>query len=194
MTLAELDEAWASVALPSTGDGISGRRAVGLPRDKPIYLAVDGRGHRHLLVQVPDNISPLHQRETRSLEVLTAKFAVGNNPEYTYVDLVCTDASQHPTFSAVAQDMIRAIKSSVGPLRDSIVNALSRWRTFWTNKSIGLSREEALGLFGELWFLRRWLGQDVVRAVARWQVTEQSRHDFQWTAVSVEVKTAAGRS
>lgn len=194
MTLDELESSWASVQSPASPDGISGRRATGLPSDRPVYLAVDNRGRRHLLVQVPDTTAPVSQRETRSLEVTTARFQVGSNPEAVYVDLACTDSAQFATFSAVAQDLIRSLRHSLGPRRDSIINALARWRAFWSAKATGMSREDALGLFGELWFLRRWLGAVNVEAINCWQATDAARHDFQWQSASVEVKTAATQS
>lgn len=194
MTLIELESSWASVQPPASPDGISGRRAAGLPPDRPVYLAVDHRGRRHLLVQVPDMTASVSQRETRSLEVTTARFQVGSNPEAVYVDLACADSTQFSTFSAIAQDLIQVLRHSRGPARDSIINALARWRAFWSAKVTGMSREDALGLFGELWFLRRWLGAANAEVISRWQVTDAARHDFQWHSVSVEVKTAATQS
>lgn len=194
MTLEELEATWAAVQPPRAPDAISGRRAVGLPADHPVYLAVDSRARRHLLVQMPDGTPPVTQRETRSLEVTTARFQVGTNPEALYVDLVCTDSAQHHTFSAIAQDLIRSVLQTPGPLRDSMLSALARWRAFWAVKAGGMSREDALGLFGELWFLRRWLGTVNAAAVHRWQATDAARHDFQWASASVEVKTASTQS
>lgn len=191
MTLDDLESLWAALESPGTPDAISGRRAVGLPADRPVYLAMDSRRRRHLLVQVPDDTAPFSQQETRSLEVTIARFQVGSNPESHYVDLICTDSAQHPTFSAIAQDLIRSLRKSPGPLRDSVVSALARWRAFWTVKADGMNREDALGLFGELWFLRRWLGAVNASTVKRWQATDFARHDFQWPLASVEVKTAA---
>lgn len=191
MTLDELESSWATLVPPTAPGGISGRRAIGLPVDRPIYLAVDSQRRRHLLVQMPDATTPVQQRETRSLEVSTARFQVASNPEALYVDLICTDPGQNPTFSAIAQDLIRSVRQSTGPLRDSILSALGRWRAFWSVKTAGMTREDALGLFGELWFLRRWLGPVTATIMKRWQVTDAARHDFQWRGASVEVKTAA---
>jgi putative PD-(D/E)XK family protein DUF4420 len=193
MTLDELESSWSSVHPPNSADGISGRRAVGLPNDKPVYLGVDGRNRRHLLIQVPDETPPISQRETRSLEVATSRFQVGSNPEALYVDLVCVDSAQHATFCAVAQDLLKSVRTSPIPLRDSIVNAMARWRAFWSAKVAEMSREDALGLFGELWFMRRWLGPVNASIISRWQATDSARHDFQWATASVEVKTAATR-
>lgn len=191
MTLEELESIWTVLEPPRTSDAISGRRASGLPADRPIYVAVDGRRRRHLLIQVPDDTEEVRQRGTKSLEVTNARFQVGSNPESLYVDLICTQSSQHATFSAIAQDLIRTLRQSPHPLRDSIIAALARWRSFWTVNAGGMSRRDALGLFGELWFLRRWLGSVNASAVKRWQATDLARHDFQWLSASVEVKTAA---
>ncbi len=193
MTIDEMEIMWMSVEPPASHDGISGKRASGVPPEQSIYLAVDGRGHRHLLILVPDDTAPLRQRETRGLEVSTARFQVGTNPEALYVDLVCIDQAQNPTFSAVTQDLLRTLTRAHGPSRDAILSSLGRWRAFWSTRADGMSMEDALGLFGELWFMRRWLSPVSAETVGGWQVTENARHDFQWPAASVEVKTTAGR-
>lgn len=194
MTVDELEAVWSSLSMPATADSISGRRAHGVPADRPAYLAVDGCGCWHLLVQVPDSTEPVTHQETRGLQISTERFQVGTNPEALYVDLACLDSSQNPTFSAVAQDLLRSLGTSAGAPRDAVIGALARWRAFWSSTSPGLSREDALGLFGELWFLRRWLRPVTAEKVSRWQATPGARHDFQWPAASVEVKTTASRS
>ena len=194
MTLEEMETAWSSLETPPFPEGVSGKRAPGMPLERAAYLAVDGRGRRHLLILVPDNTTPFVQRETRGLEVTTARFQVGSNPEALYVDLVCIDHAQNPTFSAVSQDMLRTLASPHGLLRDDIISALARWRAFWSTRADGMSKEDALGLFGELWFMRRWLSPVSAEIVGRWQATENARHDFQWAEVSIEVKATASRS
>ena len=190
----ELETTWANLEIPVSPEGISGIRVSGMPLEKAVYLAVDGRGRRHLLISVPDDTVPLTQRETKGLEVSTSQFQVGSNPEALYVDLVCIDNAQIPTFSAVTQDILRTLAKLHGPSRDSIINALARWRSFWSTKADGMSREDALGLFGELWFMRRWLVPLNSEIIGRWQATNNARHDFQWAAASVEVKTTASRT
>jgi len=53
-----------------------------------------------------------------------------------------------------------------------------------------LSRSDQIGLFGELWFLRVWLlpHAGLAAAVDRWRGPTGSRHDFEWSGRSVEVK------
>lgn len=194
MMFEHLEDIWSSLAVPTAHEGISGRRPRGLPHCQGAYLAVDGEERRHLLVLVPDGTDPMTQRDTRGLQVSTERFQVGSNPEALYIDLACTDSLQNPTFTAVVQDLLRALSKSSGLARDAVVGALSRWRAFWSSRSARLSREEALGLFGELWFLRRWVAPMNAESLSAWQATPRARHDFQWPQASVEVKTGATRS
>ncbi len=193
MTSEEIEAAWSSLVPPRTIGEISGKRATGQPSARPAYLAIDGQRYRHLLVQLPDDTPPVTQRSTRSLQVTTSRFQVGSNQEALYVDLLCSDPSQYPTFLAVTQDILQRLQENGGTVRDTIINSLARWRTFWTSRPLPLDREEALGLFGELWFMRHWLGPVDAKILAGWQATEQARHDFQWHSISIEVKTSATR-
>lgn len=190
MNLNELEAVWSNLSPPEASGAIAGRRATGLPNDCPVYLALDNRSHRHLLIQVPENTSAITQRETRSLQVSTSRFQVGSNPESLYVDLECVDSSQNTTFNAVAQDIILTLRSSHGPVRDAVLSAIARWRAFWSSRVPRMTREEAIGLFGELWFMSHWLGPITSSVIDHWQPTSGARHDFQWTAASIEIKTA----
>jgi hypothetical protein len=98
------------------------------------------------------------------------------------------------TFTAVAAD-IAATAGELEPTRRvaAVLEALSRWQWFWGVDEGRLSEREALGLFGELWFLHRWTpcGEP---EIAAWSASGGSRHDFQWPARSVEVKAARRRA
>lgn len=186
-----LEAVWTSLNAPGSRSAITGRRVPDLPPECSAYLALDGTGRRHLLVRVPDGTEPVTQQETRGLEIVTDRYQVGGNPEALYIDLACADSAQNGTFSAVSEDLLLALARTQRPAREAVVGALSRWRAFWRAKTSGLSHEQALGLFGELWFLRRWLAPLNVQKISRWMATPRARHDFQWPEASVEVKTAA---
>lgn len=187
----QIENIWASLG-PSAGRvGLSGVRAPELPTMRAAYLALDSAERRHLMVRLSDDALPLAQRDTRGLEVQTERLQVGDHPESLFVDLVCLDRSHYPTFVAVAEDVLNALRRTNLPARDVVASTLARWRAFWSVRPAGLSSEEALGLFGELWFLRRWLDASQTADIERWMATPGSRHDFQWPAASVEVKTAA---
>lgn len=190
MNLEELETSWGTLETPESPDGLSSRRATGVPRGQPVYVAVDGRDHRHLLIQVPDNSAPIIQPRTRWLEVTSARYRLGADPEALYVDLVCMDPAQNPTFGAVAEDMLRVLVRPHGRPRDVIFGALARWRTFWSAVAEGMGREKALKLFAELLFMKRWLAPVTPQVMERWTVGDEAQYDFQWSEVAVEVKGA----
>jgi hypothetical protein len=77
-----------------------------------------------------------------------------------------------------------------GPADPAPVFAVvSRWRRFWATSQNGLSREQQLGLVGELWLLLEWLPAVTTRALSAWQGPVGGRHDWVTDRVSVEVKT-----
>ncbi len=194
MNLEELETSWGTLETPESPDGLSSRRATGVPRGQPVYLAVDGRDHRHLLIQVPDSSAPIIQPRTRGLEVNSARYRLGADPEALYVDLVCIDPAQNPTFSAVAEDIFRVLVRPHGRPRDVIFGALARWRTFWSAGAEGMGPEKALKLFAELLFMKRWLAPVTPQVMERWTVGDEAQYDFQWSEVAVEVKAAEGRA
>jgi hypothetical protein len=71
-----------------------------------------------------------------------------------------------------------------------VAEVIDRWRAFWSVPPEGLSREQQLGLLGELWVLTRWLPAVNVRSVRSWEGPLGGRHDFAGSTLSVEVKTS----
>jgi hypothetical protein len=94
----------------------------------------------------------------------------------------------------LSSNIITAVGADPSDPKAAVARCLDRWRSFWSVDQSGLTREQALGLFGELWFLFRWMGPLSVTGIARWQGPLGARHDFQWSVGSVEVKTAASGS
>lgn len=194
MTAEELELHWHAIAEPTHPTTINGRRAPSLPAAVAAYLAVDDKTHRHLLVRLPDDSRLVQPQETRGLVVRTQRYVVGSYPEALYADLECSDASQYRTFSAFALDLVDGLAHVKTSVVDTVSSCLARWRTFWKATTEALGQDRALGLYGELWFMRWWLPTLGVGAVLAWQVTEDALHDFQWPAASVEVKTASTRA
>lgn len=190
MTLPDLEQAWSE--LPNAESGaLSGIRVPGLPPHNPIYVAVDTARKRQLLVAVPEGSEPLRLTITRGLEVKTDELRIGDSPARTYVQLICLQPAQYSTFSALGSNIVAAVLSDPSDPKAAVARCLERWRSFWAVDASGLTREQALGLFGELWFLLRWMGPLSVARINRWQGPLGARHDFQWPTSSVEVKATA---
>lgn len=190
MTVDDLIARWSALPAPAIQGELSGVRVPGMLEEPPVWIARDVSGRRHILIEVVEGSQPLQHRATRALEVRTDRLRVAGAPAAMYIDLTCVDAAHERTFAAVAQDIIAAVKVSGADRLTVIVRTLDRWRSFWSVDPAGLSREAALGLFGELWFMSRWM-EPIAVALVRWQGPAGARHDFQWETASVEVKTSA---
>lgn len=190
MTIAEIEDLWHKLS-PASASELSGQRIPGFPADAPIYLALDGSNRRHLLIEVTPDSAIIEMRSTHGLSVTTDELRVHNFAGATYIDLQCLQPNYHRTFAALVVDVLESLPKAKDR-RKAVSSCLERWRSFWLVNQAGLSREEALGLFGELWFLGRWLRPVTEARVEGWQGPHAARHDFQWKQLSIEVKTSAG--
>jgi len=159
-------------------------------RASGIWLAKDYAARQHLLVQAPDQIQ-INSPETHGLGVSVGRHRIPGHPDATYIDLVCLDQAVIATFAAVTADIAQITAGAEPSNRLSEVEAaLNKWRWFWAIDPAILSRQDAIGLFGELWFLLRW-AKATTASVQAWEASAGSRHDFQWPLRSVEVKTTS---
>jgi len=189
MNSLELTELWSALPTPADATSLSARA---LP-DEGAWVAIDHLGQRHLLLVVPEGAEE-PATSTRGLRLTVAQHQVADEPPAVFADLVCLSPDAAPTFAAVAADIGRVV-GPVEPARrmNALADALARWRWFWGVEQDSLSESDAVGLFGELWFLLRWEGP--TRAtISSWNVGDHARHDFQASTRSVEVKTTARRA
>lgn len=98
-------------------------------------------------------------------------------------------------FEVLASDLanVASMASSASASLSAVVRRLEAWQACLRLRAQKLSREEQIGLFGELMVLRAVA--DVVgyaRAISVWQGPYDGLHDFVGSGVAVEVKTALG--
>ncbi|MCV7067492.1 PD-(D/E)XK motif protein [Mycolicibacterium farcinogenes] len=158
-----------------------------------VWAAKDYAGQHHLLIEVgPEAAIP--RMDTQGLHIDIVHCSVADNSPTRYLDLACADSQSRDAFAVVAADIAHVAETADDRDRDTAVaRRISRWRWFWKSDPTRLSETDALGLFGELWFLRRWASAGAP-SVAAWTGADGARHDFQWPQVSVEVKTASRRA
>ncbi len=97
-------------------------------------------------------------------------------------------------FATLCEDLIYGIGNIT---EESIVvrellNRLEKWKSLFDRAGLqGLSPEEQRGIFGELYFLRKWLthSSDTLRCIEAWLGPEKDLRDFQLTNWGIEVKT-----
>ena len=187
MTPTEFTAAWEALRTPVTNHELEAHEVV---PGSGVWVARDNADHQHLLVLV-DGKRELDLEETHGLSVAITRHRVAGRADAPYVDLACLDTGTVQTFATVAADIANAVIEEPIEARTSAVTAAVReWRWFWGVDPKRLSMTDAIGLFGELWFLNRWAGVSAA-SVQAWEGSNGSRHDFQWPASSVEVKTTA---
>ncbi len=187
MTPDEFQSRWRELPLPATASQLE---AIELAVGSGVWVARDASSRQHLLVRVPDG-APLDVAGTHGLNLSVASHRIPNQPDAFYIDLVCVDQAVAATFAAVAADIAQeAAVVGADARRSAVVTALNEWRWFWGLDPNQLSASDAVGLFGELWFLIRWAGVSAT-SIQAWDASNGARHDFQWAERSVEVKTTS---
>jgi len=187
MTPDEFQSRWRSLPLPRLDSQFE---AAEVAAGSGVWIARDYANRAHLLVEVPDDVV-IDVEGTHGLGVSLARHRIVDHPDSQHIDLVCLDPAVAPTFAVVAADVAaEAVGSALGTRRDGVVAVLDEWRWFWSIDPNRLSGTDAVGLFGELWFLIRWVGVSA-DSVGAWTASSGARHDFQWPMRSVEVKTTS---
>lgn len=161
-----------------------------------IEAAVDGKSVQRLLmfrfpraVLRPDTDIP----ESTGISVRQVVFD-RDGQEFITIQLVLSDPRNGSIFTRVAEDLVNEVGTKADPVLAlrTLIERLTEWHRFMRKQSPSvMSIEKQRGLFGELDFLRRYaiahLGAGP--AVAAWQGPSLGLHDFEFPAITVEVKT-----
>lgn len=108
--------------------------------------------------------------------------------------------SQHnDIFSTLCEDLINSVASLdvENTLVKVLLNRFEKWKALFENvASSGLSTEEQRGLYGELFFLRKWIMNTFNKreCVEAWYGPEKRNQDFQQNDWALEVKTSTSNN
>ncbi len=171
-------------AEPPRGQRLTARLAIP-SSNQDVFIALDAGNHRYVLIKIPPG-EPciLSERSSKGIAVQTVEMNTGAGPEATvFVEVACLEPSGHAALDIVTLELVEALAAgaSIGRVR-LVQGVLAKWRRFWSGVAQNLLQKEAqLGLFGELWFLYKWLLPSVgaVRAVAMWRGPAGARNDFE---------------
>ncbi|MGW5364473.1 PD-(D/E)XK motif protein [Actinopolymorpha pittospori] len=187
MTPAEFRLRWRDLPVPTSAGQLE---ACEVTTGSGVWVAKDHSRSRHLLVRIPDGVT-LATAGTHGLSASVARHRIPGHADATYIDLVGLDDAAESTFAAVAAEIAEeTVDADAGARRSRVITVLNKWRWFWGVDPTQLSAADAVGLFGELWFLIRWIGVSP-ESVRAWDASHGARHDFQWPEHSVEVKATA---
>jgi len=102
-------------------------------------------------------------------------------------------------FTVLCEDLITSIAKETNErkLVKEILNRFEKWKSLFNKIGLqGLTPEEQRGLFGELYFLRKYLlfNSNFLEVVNTWIGTERQVRDFQSGTWALEVKTTHGNN
>lgn len=102
-------------------------------------------------------------------------------------------------FSILSEDLILSVGNITDELQlvKQLLNRFEKWKSLFSKIGLnGLSPEEQCGLFGELYFLRKFLNHnnDFGKVLNTWVGTSNEIRDFQLNSWALEVKTTNGNN
>jgi len=158
------------------------------------YRARTPDGHSLLLVPVTGVRPPLDRatgdillrfHEGVRFDVPTGAF------EAHAATVECVNQDLEGTFRVLADDLARTLRPvDQRPSPQRVSQELSRWEALLRSKR-RLSREEEIGLWGELWFLLNLPNADAAAAV--WRGPDAESVDFVGGGIGIECKTSLRR-
>ena len=194
MTIPE-EEVWLKLSRDTpSGSEITARPA--FPNISEVVLAaIDSSGHRHFLIPILASEDEISDNESRGINVNTnymrTKGTSQNGIISRYIDIMCVDRTGFDQFNLIGRQITEAVSADVSTKAEAVRKVLTRWRYFWGKipKNI-LSKEQTIGLFSELWFMKYWLFPrlDKRKVIESWSGPRGGRHDFEFPNISFEVK------
>lgn len=132
-------------------------------------------------------------------EIQVDLFPSPNQPDKNELVFKLINFKHKDIFTVLCEDLITSIASETNEkkLVKEILNRFEKWKSLFNKISLqGLTPEEQRGLFGELYFLRKYLQANVnqLEIVNTWIGSEKQVRDFQCGSWAVEVKTTYGNN
>lgn len=116
----------------------------------------------------------------------------------SFLLILLANNEHHEVFAALAEDLInQVLNAEEHILIKEMLNRFEMWKDLFDKvTSDGLSPEEQRELYGELYFLRKWISQstDLQKPIQSWLGTEKELRDFQSFGWGIEVKTTYGNN
>lgn len=123
----------------------------------------------------------------------------GKNPNKQFLLILLLNTQHKDIFSALCQDLIFGVSeiSDEKILINKLIDRIVKWQSLFEKLGHqGLLDDAQRGLYGELYFLRKYLLQssDFIKCISTWVGPENAIQDFQYSNWAVEVKTTHGKN
>lgn len=149
----------------------------------------------HIVRENAPDVQNWNKLKDIKVEILTDE----RNPAKSYLLIMILNQQHKDIFSVLCEDLINQVASILDEkvLIKDLLNRLAKWQTLFERLGQqGLTAESQRGLFGELYFLRKFLSNttDKNYCVNSWQVPSNTVQDFHYGNWAVEVKTTHGNN
>ena len=185
----ELTRTWRVLRTPAAGVDASP-----LPGgDSPTLLriGVDHTGARHLLVPAGADTLPAPSESSISLHRHDYVF---DGERRAYLDIGCSRPALFDLFDELLALLIPDVLAALDPAA-AATTAIDRWRELLrASRPNRLSTERQLGLFAELWCLRRLAEAGRITSAGQWRGPLGEPHDLDLGDAWVEVKAVGPSS
>lgn len=155
--------------------------------------------YRMLILRMPFSVGKAFNLNYEFKGLKFEKAYDSHDSDFILLNLVLVNNDFKDVFNSLVADVLSNILDETGTDRilNKYTDQLFKWQNLFErfNKP-GLSPEEQRGLFGELYFLRKFLlnNEDLHGIVESWIGCEKQVRDFQSGSWSVEVKTSSGNN
>ncbi|MBS1775366.1 MAG: PD-(D/E)XK motif protein, partial [Bacteroidetes bacterium] len=132
-------------------------------------------------------------------EIQVDLFASPNEVDKNILIFKLLNFEHKDIFAVLCEDLIASISEETNEKRiiREVLNRFEKWKSLFNKIGLqGLKPEEQRGLFGELYFLRKFLRttNNFLPLINTWTGTEKQIRDFQSGSWAVEVKTTHGNN
>ncbi|WP_374423220.1 PD-(D/E)XK motif protein [Paracoccus sp. (in: a-proteobacteria)] len=187
----DLLAAWKALEAVVPGDRLYRSRRLEQPRGIDLRAGLRETDGAPCLIARPEGANGgLALFETAGLRLARAADPGGN-----LLVLSLEEPTRRDLFAEVCSDVVCALVRSEdegeSDLLPELDARLAAWRTFLRDQSGGLSRQETVGLIGELLLLEQLLVRST-EALALWKSPDDGLHDFENCGHALEVKTSLG--
>lgn len=161
---------------------------VAAPSGEPILVGLDTDQGKHLLLPLEDGEKLIADTGSRGVWLIETRLIV-NGTLRRYADLLCREESLELVFERLVEDVVRRV--TTGQAASTACHlALDQWRAM-LRSSVGLAREEILGVIGELEILRILGANSPAAALGAWTGPRRTVHDFVSADRAIEVKATS---
>lgn len=188
---ADLLAEWTALEAVSPGDRLFRSRRLDRPGGIDLRAGLRETDGAPCLIARPEGVSDgLALFETGGLRLARAADPAGN-----LLVLSLEERSRRDLFAEVCSDVVRALVRSEdegeADLLPELGARLAAWRAFLRDQSGGLTRQETVGLIGELLLLEQLIA-GMPDALGLWKSPDDGLHDFENRGHALEVKTSLG--